>query len=580
MKQNKIKEFLGGIFFEEMSSNVIFGIIATILVAIDTWILWFSKIRISLADWPIYLVVGITALILAGVGKILRSEFDACYKGNLVNKVCLGLGIVSMIILFSGLAGSGPLCQSKNLYSEVAAHVQEVKGDPFPNLLGKNNDTSNLPLIGDAEAIKRAETEMGKFPALGSQFQLDKNELTSQNMDGQLVYVIPLEPIDMFKWDSKTGAPGFFIVDRNNGETEFVEKPFFTTTAAPFGDNVLRVTNSFLDKEGISGYTTDPSPEVDDKKELHFITTVYTHKGFCGGYNEVLGVVDVNAHTKEANFYSRDDIPEWVDRVIPEAFFVSYLGDYGAYKNGFWNSLFAKKDVQAMTSDSSIPQIDTDTGKVHELSCAYDVIYIDGVCYYFTGWTSVGKEGSSNGVMMMNSKTGDITYYPTYGISEGKAQSVVEGLVSDKGYESTYPLLLKVAGEETYFHLMRDKSENLVGYAFCSYKDYTKAAYGTSIDEAEAAYIKTLGKSAESVSAEIDKSKAETVKGTIEDIRSEVLDGNTIYYIKVDSVNDKIFSAHSKVDIDLVFAEKGDEIEIEYYASDSSVEAIKSCKIS
>lgn len=169
-------------------------------------------------------------------------------------------------------------------------------------------------------------------------------------------------------------------------------------------------------------------------------------------------------------------------------FFVSYLGDYGTYKNGFWNSVFAKKDVQSMTTDSSLPVVDETTGKTHENPKTYDVIYIDGVCYYYTGWTSVGKEGASNGVMMMDSRTGDITYYPTYGISEGKAQSVVEGLVSDKGYESTYPLLLKVAGEETYFHLMRDKSDNLVGYAFCSYKDYQKAAYGKSIDEAEAGF--------------------------------------------------------------------------------------------
>lgn len=575
----KTKKILKDIFFEEVSSNVIFGIISAILIALDTWILWFAKIRVSFTDWPIYLVIGFTALLLSGVGAFLRSV-DYSEGGNFINKVCAVGGVVSLLAFIIGTTGSGPLFQSRNLHSEVAAHVQEAKGEAFPNLMGKNNDTSNLPLIGDAEAIKRAETEMGKYPALGSQFQLDKDELTSQNLNGELVYVIPLEPTDMFKWDSKEGAPGFFIVDRNSGETEFVEKAFFTTTAAPFGDNILRVVNSYLDKEGISGLTTDPSPEVDNEKNLHFITTVYNHKGFCGGYNEVFGVVDVNAHTKEAKFYSIKDIPEWVDRVIPEDFFVAYLGDYGTYKNGFWNSVFSKKDVQSMTTDSSLPATDEDTGKTHENPKTYDVVYIDGVCYYYTGWTSVGKEGASNGIMMMNSRTGDITYYPTYGISEGKAQSVVEGLVSDKGYESTYPLLLKVAGEETYFHLMRDKSENLVGYAFCSYKDYTKAAYGKSIDEAEVAYVKSLGKSAESVSAELDKAKAETAEGTIADIRSEVLDGNTIYYIKVDSVNDKIFSAHSKVNIDLVFAEKGDEIEIEYYASDSSVEAIKSCKIS
>lgn len=584
-KEKKEKKLiLEKVFFKDTSSYVIWVIAAVLSTVLSKTFLWLLKARIDFSDFPIWLCLAFVSTVMAITGCVLRNNENYYYNtgGNIINKVMIALAVVFSGVLIAGSIGSGPMFQAKNLYNEVAPFVETIgernASNAFPDLLGKNNDTSNLPLIGDAEAIKKAETEMGKYPALGSQFGLHKEELTSQNINGKLCYVIPLQPSDCFKWNSSEGAPGFFIIDRNSGEVEYIEKAYFSTTSAPFGDNTYRVVNSYLDRMGISGLTTDASPEVDDNKNLHFITTVYHFKGVCGGYRQIDGVVDMNAHTKECSYYPLDKIPSWIDRVVPEDFFVTYLKDYGNYKGGFLNSIFGKKGVQTITEDSESPEIGSEENTYNSSSAAdYDVIYIDGICYYYTGWTSVGKEGASNGIMMMNSRDASIRYYPTYGVSEGKAQDVVEGLVADKGYESTYPLLLKVAGEETYFHLMRDKNENLVGYAFCNYKDHTKAAYATSIDEAEAAYIKALGK--ENDSDSLDESTLAKVKGKISDVRDEVVDGNTIYYVKVEGVN-QIFSAYSKVNIDLVFANIGDSIEIEYYESDSSIEAIKKCSIS
>lgn len=106
----------------------------------------------------------------------------------------------------------------------------------FPNLLGSGNDASNLPLIGAPEAMKRAQTEMGRFPALESQFQLKPADLTLQSIDGSLAYVIPLQPKDWLKRDD-IGSRGYFIIDRNNSSIEFVETSLRTTTDAPFGSN-------------------------------------------------------------------------------------------------------------------------------------------------------------------------------------------------------------------------------------------------------------------------------------------------------------------------------------------------------
>lgn len=469
------------------------------------------------------------------------------------------LSAIAWLILILGAIGSSSMFHARSRYKAVSEMVDRIEdsGDvsAFPNLLGKDNDTSNLPLIGIPEAIKKAETEMGRMPALGSQFYIMEEDVTSQSINGELCYVIPLQPKDFLKWDRK-GNRGYFIVDRNNGKTTFVEDSLMTTTMAPFGDATKRIIIRYLRSIGEPGLVTEISPEVDDGGKFHYVATIYTVDGI-GGMRHVKGIVEVDAATKSCQYYALDEIPEYVDRVYPEDFFEEYLRYYGGFKNGYWNSVFAKKEVQVQTADM-------------------DVLYVDGTCYYYTGFTSAGKGESSNGIMMMNSRTGEIEYHVTYGISEDKAQSVAEGLVQEKGYTASYPLLLKVGNQETYFMLMRDASENLVSYAFVSYKDYTKAAVANSLLEAQATYVKAFA--TDRSSSVLDEKETKTVDGKISDITSEVVDGTTIYYVKVDG-NDTIFQMYSSLDIGIVFAKPGDGISIGYYDSGNAVETAVTCTL-
>lgn len=473
----------------------------------------------------------------------------------------MGKGAIVIFIVFSAycailIAEGSDIFRSKEYY-EISKNMVTVVEDneeisAFPNLLGENNDTSNLPLIGIPEAIKKAETEMGKIPALGSQFALKEKRVTSQNINGSLCYVIPLEPKNFLKWNDN-GNHGYYIVDRNNGNTTFVEDSLITTQDAPFGANAKRIINEYLNSIRQEGLVTDISPEVDDEGKFHYIATVYTKKHLIG-IKEVVGIVDLDAQTKDCKFYNLDEIPAFVDRVFPEEFFDDYISFYGKYKMGYWNSLLAQKEVLVPTSGS-------------------DVIYIDGICYYYTGFTTAGSvesEGgeSSNGIMMMNSRTGEIEYHVTYGISESKAKGVAEGKVQEKGYVASYPLLLEVAGEETYFMLMRDKNNNLCGYAFVNYKDYTKAAVGENLLTTQAAYIKSLS---ENISGKTLSQEALSTKtGTIESVTSEVIDGNTIYYVKINDC-ETVFSMFSGLNIDVVFAREGDSVTVSYIDTNEKV---------
>lgn len=386
MRENETSNKAKFTVFLSNSGRVVFGVTSSIILLVGWFIMWKTKTRFYLNSFLFDLGILVVLGCIFGVAKAIDvSEFDLMdYRErkergldpynkpkNILTIILMWGWILSIIVVLIGAIISSEFVKSRSYYTKVEDMVTVISDSEetsaFPNLLGENNDTSNIPLIGIPEAIKKAETEMGRFSALGSQFELRTEDMTSQSINGQLCYVIPLQPKSWLKW-SDDGNQGYFIIDRNNGNTTFVEDSLVTTTEAPFGDSTQRIINNYLNDIGVSGYVTDISPEVDDEGNFHYIGTVYSIQGI-GGYKTVKGVVEVDAWAKTCNYYSMDEIPEYVDRVYPESFFNDYLTYYGSYKKGFWNSILGQKGVQEQTKGS-------------------DVIYIDGVCYYYSATRS------------------------------------------------------------------------------------------------------------------------------------------------------------------------------------------------
>lgn len=581
MEENK-KECL--IWFRTKKAKLLFCLWSAILLVIFMYTKWLFKIRLyihSVISWIFIL------LFIAGIHLIVkRINFidlklfketifkadndmpyieknrickEATHEKSILIRVLKWMLISGLVAAIIGMLFSSPIAKGKYFSNKLSDEINIIEetdeSSAFPNLLGENNDTSNLPIYGIPEALKKSETQMGTIPALGTQFEVREKDVTSQNINNELKYVIPLQPKNWLKWDD-SGNQGYFIVDRNTGDSEFVKESLATTSKAPFGDNTKRLIYKYMNQENISGLITDISPEVDEKGEFHYVATVYENKGISG-FSIVTGIIEVDAKTKACTYYNLDEIPKYVDRVYPEWVFTNYLKYYGLYKKGFINSLFGQKGCQKPTKDS-------------------DIIYIDGICYYYTGFTSTGKAESSNGIMMMNSRTGEISYYKTNGLSEERAREVAEGVVQEKEYVASYPLLLTIGNEETYFMLMRDKSDNLTGYAFVSYKDYTKSSVATSLLDAQAQYVKSLSKS--NSTEVLDESNSIELNGVISDIASENIDGTTVYYVKIEG-SDKIFQMFSELNLDIVFANIGDKIKITYFDSNSKVETIIFCEL-
>ena len=58
----------------------------------------------------------------------------------------------------------------------------------------------------------------------------------------------------------------------------------------------------------------------------------------------------------------------------------------------------------------------------------------------------------------MNQRTMETRYYSIAGAEEFSAMDSAEGQVQNLGYEATFPLLLNVADEPTYFMALKDNA--------------------------------------------------------------------------------------------------------------------------
>ena len=84
--------------------------------------------------------------------------------------------------------------------------------------------------------------------------------------------------------------------------------------------------------------------EIDESGKPYYIVSIVEKTiGLFGGKN-IKGCIVLDPVTGETVRYDLADIPNWVDVVFDGDLICQQYNWYGMYQNGFWNSLFAKKD--------------------------------------------------------------------------------------------------------------------------------------------------------------------------------------------------------------------------------------------
>ena len=409
-------------------------------------------------------------------------------------------------------------------------------------------DVAQIPIVDENLALQLAQKKLGERPALGSQVAL--YSATIQMVDGELVWVVPLYHSGFFKWlTNLSGTPGYIVVcATNTNDVRYVEG--YKIKYHPGSYLLFDITRKVRFGPGLMTGITDYSFELDDEGQPYWAISTYKNsRGFS--LPEADGIILLNATTGQMDRYGMDEVPEWVDRVQPEDFVLTQIANRGNYVHGIFN--FANKDK-------------------YRPSEGHNIVYNNGRCYLFTGLTSVGSDDSAIGFIMVDMVTKAPIMYEMSGATEEAAQRSAEGRVQDLKYRATFPIILNIDSQPTYFMTLKDNIGLIKQYAFVSVTNYSTVGTGESVSAAMRDYENKLRSDGVTTIGKLG-GVVEQLEGTILRISGEYSGGNTVYKFLLSEKPNILFIAESTAGAELALTQPNDKIQVEYsLSSDGTAE--------
>ncbi len=462
----------------------------------------------------------------------------------------VGVIIAVCLLLYIGGTVSGAVIFRAKDYRELLT-VEE--GDFTEDVEEISYD--QIPTLDYDSAAKLGNRKMGELSDMVSQFKV-LDDYTQINYKGVPTRVTPLGYADIFKWFNNVskGIPAYISIDMVTQEVSVhrLAEPMKYTESDHFGRNIMRHLRF--------NYPTfifeDPDFEIDENGTPFWVCSRMDYKiGLYGGA-DIVGTVLVNAITGEHQYYDIADVPTWVDRAYNAEMIIEQYDYYGTLQRGYWNSVFSQTDCKQTTD-------------------GYNYIAINDDVYMYTGVTSMAEDASNVGFILTNQRTKQTKFYAISGAEEYSAMSSAEGEVQNLRYTATFPLLLNVSGEPTYFVALKDEAGLVKMYAFVNVRQYQIVGKGQTLKECEKNYTAQLQNNGIAEQQENELPEPETLSGKITDIRSAVVQGNTHLYLTLEG-SEKIFVCNVADDEQVIALNVGDEIQVEFTPSSSPMVAVLS----
>ncbi len=458
-------------------------------------------------------------------------------------KIGIGLFLAALLIFIIGYVLSSPIVNASKYRNLLKIDESDFTEDI------KQVSYETIPLLDKDSAALLGNRKMGSMVDMVSQFEVS-SDYAQINYKNTPVRVTPLVYASAIKWftNHKAGIPAYIRIDMATQNTECVklEKTIKYSKSEYFNRNIYRHLRFHYPT-----YIFDDQIffEINDEGTPYWVCPVKKFNiGLFGGQT-VGNVVLCNAVTGECTDYPVEKVPNWVDKVYSAELLTQLYNYYGMYAHGFFNSILGQKDCLTATN-------------------GYNYIAMDDDVWVYTGVTSVSGDQSNVGFVLMNQRTMETKYYKIEGAIEDSAMSSAEGQVQNLGYKATFPLLLNISGEPTYFMALKDGAGLVKKYAMVNVQKYQWVAIGDTVKECENVYIKLL--ETNGISSSKDNSLFEQARGKITAIAPIVLSGNTHYYLSLEH-SDSLFDV-DMADEDLrkiIRYKEGDWIEFTYMADEN-----------
>ncbi|MDR1805626.1 MAG: CvpA family protein [Clostridium sp.] len=550
---------------EKPGLKIALSVIATLIAAAVGYYLYLPALNPKSIQLWLYLagvVVSFVVFLAIFSGATRKQEYMPFVRRKAFVPVIIVVALV-LTMLVGYLVGC-PLFRARD-YSQLlsvnnaeatdfAADIEQVDAASFSKIPRLDEDSAK-------QIAPKAMSDLGDSSTV-SQYTVYPT-YTQINYKGSPVRVVPLQYANIIKWLTNTsrGLPGYIIIDMANEEPSFVmldEDSYMRYSPAEHFGKLLKRHLRFNYPTYLFGEATF---EIDDNGKPYWICPRLDNTiGLFGG-TDIIGAVLVEADSEDGDsvYYGIDELREnpelqWIDRVYDSQLLVKQFNYAGKYGEGFWNSLLGQRDVRAATD-------------------GYNYLALNDDVYLYTGVSSVTSDQSIIGFVLINQRTKQSSFYRVSGATEKAAMGSAEGYVTDLGYQATFPLLINVDGQPTYYMSLKDTTNNnqiVKQYALINVRNYNKiGAHADSISKVLELYKTALANNAPA-SEESGQAAGEDVyfSGKISDIRTAVIGGESTYYITLTLDDNEIakgemsFRTTAAENESVVFLNKGQWVKI------------------
>ena len=519
----------------------LFPILLVILVTVFFFYVSLPVISYGFSGIAVLLII-IAALLFFSFSKFTISSDGKSYKPVAVfwKLPALLIGVAILYSFVLPFFTSHPIFRNQD-YRNLIGKVKD--GDKLTKQIAPIS-MNEIRVVDEDLAYLLGEKILGSQPALGSQAHL--GEFFIQKVNGKLYWIAPLVHSGFFKWlNNSEGTTGYVMVSATNErDVKLVQEVNGKPIRLKYQDEAY-FQSDMRRYLYFNGYSTiglaDFIFEIDEKGMPFWVATKYKKEvGFSG--NNATGVVILNAQTGDITEYDIKNTPTWVDRVQPISFIKDQLNDWGEYVKGYWN--FSNENKLQITEDLTLVY-----GK-------------DNKSYWYTGITSVGKDESAVGFVLVDTRTKETTFYKQSGATEYAAQSSAQGKVQEKGFSASLPIPYNINNIPTYVMTLKDKGGLVKMYAMVSIADYTIVGTGNTMREALTAYKTAFNSSGNKINLD-SKSAKKVIESVVVRIQNDVKNGNSFYYFTVKDYPN-IFVGSSQISNQLPITTVGDNVKISF----------------
>jgi len=516
------------------------------LQSVGLWVLCDASLVVFIVVSRLICLLGNRNIEKPKVGKVRAKLGIFKSESPFAFKYFIAPIVLTVLIAFMGLIGSTMF--NAKLYSEIMT----VNEGDFTKDISESVGTDSIALMDTSSAKMLGDREIGALSDVVSQYNVS-DSYTQIDYNGKPVKVAALEYAGFFKWinNSERGIGGYVTVDPVSMSATFKKcDGMIYTPSAYFSQDAYRhirmkYPTLLLDNLHF---------EIDEEGKPYYVVSVVKKTIGPFGGKTVSGCIVLDPVTGETVRYEAEDVPQWIDVVFYGDLICEQYNWHGMYSNGFFNSLFAKKECKQVTTYyASEEELESeDATPVSD----YGYISKDGDIWIYTGITSVNGDSSNIGFLLANERTGECRYYNVAGADEKSAMTAAEGEVQEKGYQASFPSLINIEGNPTYIMVLKDSGGLVKLYAAVNVEQYNIVTTATTQAECIEKYKEMLG-----IEAEPEKEEELEIKAvTIVSIKYITVDGNT--YIYLIDTEDNIYKAKAADHEEMLLLNEGDTVEL------------------